>query len=197
MIEKVIKALKDFDLRTIYGFHSLVEGEVKRIRFSGERMFESHLKSGNFVEAEKDEKESRNIPVIPVILPEVNEDTIVGIEPVDPVKLDLPCPREYQKPTAEELETILKQEGGSIEVLSNGEIQAVEVSTDEAGELVSKETPEDINRTESPIEELTGSLPEKLTPEQETEGQSEIEEIPIEEQDKSKPTRLSDIIDKP
>ena len=195
MIEKVIKAQKDFGLKTAFGFHRLVEGEVKRIRFRGQKAFNALLGLGVFVEADPGERESKDIPVI---LPEVTEDIIIGIEPIDkidppegidPDKPDLPSPEEGQTPTVEELEAILKQKDGSIGVLPNGEIQAEEISLDEAGEPESKETPEDLRRSESPIEELT--------PEQETEGQSEVEEIPIEGQDENKPTRLSNIIDKP
>lgn len=197
-VEKVIRALKDFGLRTYYGSHSLVAGEEKRIRFRNQRGFEALLRMGNLIEigpgddipvivpngAEpadmvdlpgKFEKESQGLTTI---VPEVTEDTIVGIEPIDkidssedidPGKPDLPNPEETPNPTVEELEAALKQKGGSIEVLPNGEIQAKEL----------------------PIEELT--------PEQETEGLPEVEEIPIEKQDESKPVvlKLSDVIDKP
>ena len=173
MIEKMIRALKDTDLKTHFGFHSLVEGEVKRVRFKNQRVFDELIRLGSFAEADRGERESKNIPVI---LPEVTEDTIVGVEPLDKTpdaidqnKPDLSDMEETQNPTVEELETILKQKGGSIEVLPNGEIQAKEPSIEE------------------------------LTPEQETEGLSEVEEIPVEKQDESKPVvlKLSDVIDKP
>lgn len=64
MIEKQIRALKDFELKTIFGSHYLSKDEVKRVRFKNERKFQSLLKFGNFVEAARDEKESKNIFVV-------------------------------------------------------------------------------------------------------------------------------------
>jgi len=212
MVEKVIRANKDFGLRTYFGKHRLTKGEEKRIRFRNQRGFEALLRMGNFIEVQRS---AGGIPIIlpevtedivvevehidklekepqSTVLPEVTEDTIVGVDPIDkiaspeginPDKPDLPCPEEDQRPAVEEPKTSHPEIGkykiinnAPIKILSNGEIPVEDVALDEAGEPESKEkeTPEDLRRSEPAIEE-----------------------IPIEEQDKSKSTRLSDVIDRP
>lgn len=215
MVEKVIKALRNFGLNTYFGPHSLSKDEIKKIEFRNQREFDALLKIGYFIEV------AANMD-IPVIRPKVDEDTIVRVDPVDEVdppegidsnKPDLPCPEEDQKPTIEELEAILdSKEETSIETLPNGEIRAVEVPLDEAQEPEEKETPENQERSEphnTDSDTFDGvvhdvSLYDKTpTPEEiervATEGMVEmgfeeqsVEEIPIEEQDENKPELKSD-----
>lgn len=208
MVEKVIKALRNFGLNTHFGPHSLSKDEIKKIEFRSQRVFDALLKTGYFIEVAANTD-------IPVIRPKVDEDTIVRIDPVeevdppegiDPDKPDLPCPEEDQKPTIEELEAILdSEEKTSIETLPNGEIRAGEVLLDEAKEPEEKETSEDQERGESSQEvpedlsQMDTSQTEEEVERAATEGMVEmgfeeqsVEEIPIEEQDENKPELKSD-----
>ena len=63
-VEKKIRVLKDFQLKTVFGTHFLSEGEVKTIRFKNKRTFEAHLGYRNFVEAAPEEKEGKFIPIV-------------------------------------------------------------------------------------------------------------------------------------
>ena len=114
MVEKVIKVLRDFDLKTCFGSHSLVADEVKRIRFKNQRSFNTLLTLGDFVEAERGEKESKNILVI---RPKVDEETIVGVEPVDPVDPLLQMLKQ-KKSTGEETLEGTNQSGSPVEKLT-------------------------------------------------------------------------------
>jgi len=69
VIEKKIKSLKDYTLKTFFGEHYLSVGEVKRIRFKNYQTFEAQVILGNLVEAEKDESEAKNLSVM---LPELD-----------------------------------------------------------------------------------------------------------------------------
>jgi len=81
MLEKKVKALRDLELKTYFGSHYLSEGEVKTIRFKNQNTFEAQVKLGNLVEADRDEPEGSNIPII---LPdEMSEDEIVEIRPTE------------------------------------------------------------------------------------------------------------------
>lgn len=66
MIEKWIKANRDFSISTRLDKARLKKGEVKLVKFSTKAEFESHLSGGFFVEW-YDEKEAASIPVIPAI----------------------------------------------------------------------------------------------------------------------------------
>ena len=91
MVEKKIKALKDLDLNTYHGHYSLVKGEVRRVLFKNENTFADYLSTDNFVEAGKNEQE---IKPIPVVLPEVDENTIVEVDntaSVEEEKLEVPA----------------------------------------------------------------------------------------------------------
>lgn len=173
MVEKKIKALKDFELRTFFGPHYMIDGEVRRIRFKNQQTFESLLKFGNFVEAEADEKE---VKVIPVIHPAADENTIVEIDNTTPEDV-----------------SEMGDEEQSVE-----EISIDEAKTDEVSEPMSEVPPEYFRRDEPPqVEEEIDcrdttearptdtpdvlNEPEELTPEEETEGLVEVEEIPIDE----------------
>jgi len=159
MVEKVIRALKSFGLRTHFGKHNLTKGEEKRIRFRNQRGFEALLRMGNFIEVGSSAD-------IPVILSEVTEDTIVGVEPVD----------KLEKEPQSTIVAVPEVTEDTIVGVDPIEIPVEDTALDEAGESEGKEkeTPEDLRRSEPAIEE-----------------------IPIEEQDKSKHTRLSDVIDRP
>ena len=100
MIERKIKLLRDITLNTNFETHYLVEGEVRIIKFRNRRSFEGLLRLGNFIEAGKDEKE---VKVIPVIVPEVDENTIVEMDntvfinekqPIEPVEVEEPVEEE-------------------------------------------------------------------------------------------------------
>lgn len=170
MVKKKIKSLVDCELKTVFGLHFLSEDEVKEVEFKNQRTFEALLQLGTFVEAGKDEEVSK---VIPIIVPEVDEESIVEMpvieekhehilhdlktidevdppEGVDPDKPDLPCPEEDEN---------LKFE-------------------------------EDITIEEVPVEDVIipgnfGSEPDMMEPVEET--FEPIEEIPIEEQDENLP----------
>lgn len=168
MVERVIKALKDFGLRTYFGSHSLFEGEVKRVRFRNQRAFEALLEMGCFVETSEEETGSKNIPVI---LPEVNEDTVVRVEPKE-AEPDIEAP-----PVIEPGKT------GSVVIIGE------EVLLDKASEPVGVETDEDLSQTDVPQteEEIERATTEGMV-DMGFEVQS-VEEIPIEKQNKSKPEK--------
>jgi len=185
MIEKKIRALHDAELKTCFGFHFLVKGEVKRIQFKNQSAFDELLKVGKIVEADRSEEESKNIPVI---LPEVSEDTIVEVEP-------------KEESTVEELEEVLTGPEVHIDVMSDGSIQPKGMDPPEDSPTVhSIESIVNIPMVGQRIEETSGDtevLPEEQSDEafeieepptiQEAGALSEIEEIPIEDRDESKP----------
>ena len=173
MIEKMIKASKDFELRTYAGVHFLVKGEVKRIRFKNQQVFEGLLRYGNFVEAKVDEKE---VKVIPVIQPPVEKNTIVTI--VED-KQELPFVEAIQDNLDEADEPVGKE---TLEDLSQTDEQ-VDSTEDVDIDKPDLPCPEKDHTT---IEEYLG----KVAPEDASE--MGFEEIPIEEQDESKPELKSD-----
>lgn len=183
MIEKTIKAITDSELKTCFGFHYLVEGEVKRIQFKSQKAFEALLQLGSFVEAGRDEKETKNIPVI---LPKVDEEAIVAVEP-------------EEKPTVEELEGVLNGPEVPIEVMSDGSIQPEGIDHPEDSPIVhDMESIANTPMAGRPIENLPNDVDENTEHENtvhdeeppsvlETGTLPEVEEIPVEEQDESKP----------
>lgn len=183
MIEKKIKALRDFQFTNFSGTHYFTENEVKVLQFISPRVFEQHLQAGWMVEADPNEPEGKPIAVV---YPPKTEDTIVSVSPVDPIDLmepgsvepdkpDLPCPPEDHI----------------------NEIEALDVSKD-AGKLPD-DVPEDLVHSELSIEEVVpereeedqhpkfedeaGEPEEVVTPEDErrSEPHPEIEEVPVEE----------------
>jgi len=171
MIEKNIRALKDFELRTFVGVHSLTSGEVKSIRFKNQQTFEGLLEYDNFVEVRAAEKE---VKVIPVILPPKDENVVVEHEQelpfVEAIQDDNNLD-EAGEPTGEQtLEDSIRDEPPQTEK----EIDYRDIT----GARLT-DTPDTFNE-------------EELTPEQETEGLVEVEEIPIEEQDEDKSKLKSD-----
>lgn len=72
-----IRVLKDCNLRTYYESHDLIKDEVKIIRFKNWDVVNELLKFKLFVLARPDEEEVRSIPVL---LPEVDEESIVAVE---------------------------------------------------------------------------------------------------------------------
>lgn len=94
MVEKKIKALRDFQFTNFSGTHFLVKDEVKRIQFLNMTVFREHLKAGWMVEADLREEEDKTIPVVfPPVSEEISVDPVEGIEPD---KLDLPYPGELE-----------------------------------------------------------------------------------------------------
>jgi len=70
-VERKIKALKDFTLKTYYETHILIKDEVRIVRFKDNQTFDALLKFKHFIVAKPKEKEVRNTPVL---LPEIDED---------------------------------------------------------------------------------------------------------------------------
>jgi len=86
MIQRKIKALRDFTLNTYYESYFLVEGEVKSVVFKNQRMYEDHLSSDNFIPAKPDEEEVKSIPVVLPESVELEEE----VKPIEPEKEELP-----------------------------------------------------------------------------------------------------------
>lgn len=199
MVEKVIKALRNFELKTYFGFHSLFEGEVKRIKFRNQRAFEALLKIGCFVETNNSEKGM--IP-IPIILPKVVEDTTVKTEQElsfieaiqDHDELD-----EAGEPTSEETPEDLRQSELPVEEIDYHD-DVVPCPTDllDAPQV---DPPEGIDpdKPDLPCPEKDHISTEEYLGRPAAEGMVEmgfevqsVEEIPIEKQDENKPELKSD-----
>jgi hypothetical protein len=130
MVEKKIKSLADCELKTVFQTHFLSIDEVKIVQFKDQRTFEALLKLGTFVEAGRDEKVVKKIPLI---VPEVDEETLVEMpvieerhehilhnlktideeidppEGVDPDIPDLPCPEEDENPKFDDEEIEIEE----------------------------------------------------------------------------------------
>jgi len=87
MIEKKVKVLRDYKLKTYFGYHYLSKGEVKRIRFKDHFTFEAQVSFGNLVEAERDELEAKNLSVVlPELKPGESDEEI----PIEEQLVNLP-----------------------------------------------------------------------------------------------------------
>ena len=65
MVEMMVKSLRDQSLKTVFGQHWLVEGEVKRIQFKNMAEFDAMVELGIIKPAPKGAEESKRIPVFP------------------------------------------------------------------------------------------------------------------------------------
>lgn len=124
MIEKKIRVLKDHQLNTFYETHYLVEGQVKKVLFRNERVFNGLLKLGNFRKAKWDEEETNPIPVV---LPEASEDEITEVGQESPL---------------------------AVEELTTGKEKADPNDPDRSGLLCPVEAFEHVNSPDEPEEEI-------------------------------------------
>lgn len=76
-VKRKIKALKDFELKTYYEVHFLIKDEVKVVRFKNQSVVDDLLKFHHFIIAKSNEEEVRKIPVL---LPKVDENSLVAVE---------------------------------------------------------------------------------------------------------------------
>lgn len=191
MIEKKIRVLRDIELNTYHGYYSLVEDEVRRVLFKNQNTFDDYLETGNFVEAGVDEKEIRPIPVI---LPEVDENTLVEVdntvveeEPLVPFTAAIEDLRRDESPQ-EGMEEVVK-EPVSAEILED--LNQADTPTEE--DIDYRDTTEP-RPTDTPDVPDVPDVPQEILSELEETSEApleeivpEVEEIPIAEQDESKP----------
>jgi len=174
MIEKKIRAKKDFTFTNFSGTYRFIEGEVKKLQFLNTRVFKEHLKSGWMVEVDGNEKEEKNIPVVH---PPVSEDAIVSVEPVDlvdppegiePDKPDLPRPVEdhIKETPVEILRDVTRSEPLVEEVVperveeAQPEIREFELNAETVQAVEEFEKGQDLHSVDTP-EELISELHEE------------------------------------